>query len=527
MPTAYNPYHAVSTPDRNAGGGGAYANANVYGAGYQSRKGGLLTTPMPPEKSVMGSGNAYHSGGYVVRDASAAAGHGDATAATGTAAAGTGWYKGYRPAAAATPPQSSHNERATTPGYAPGASSGGHHHRTRSTSPTVRRYEGAGGGGGGGGYKQPRHQSEVPGSLVPTTPLAHPGDNSYSLLFGGAGNGYQQQQQQQQQRHRTQQQQPPPPAQYATAYPGSPRGVRDGRSTRQTPRDGAADRTAAAAAAAAAASPPKRVFSTPPATAGQRTAQHQQQQGYEAARGSAYLAAAGGTEAASPRGGSNAARRPSMLWDGESDFIVRGQADEDRGKYCVVLDLDETLVFARNGPIQLRPGCKELIRLLGDHCETVVWTAGERSYAKEVLQKIDDVGAIRHCVYRHHLWFNGQAGQVKDLGMLGRNPDRVLLVENTPDCLRKNATQSVLVPDFRGTCRSNTLYGLIEVVKSLVKSNLPVAQFLRQTSLVEPREVCTNVGDTIFCHTVAGGIAEEFSNRSPNPDTTTPSPYKR
>eukprot|EP00754_Rhynchopus_humris_P001638 Rhum_TRINITY_DN10946_c0_g1::Rhum_TRINITY_DN10946_c0_g1_i1::g.41499::m.41499 len=129
MPTAYNPYHAVSTPDRSAGGGGAYANANVYGAGYQSRKGGLLTTPMPPEKSVTGSGNAYHSGGYVVRDASAAAGH-DA-AASAPAATGTGWYKGYRPAAAATPPQSSHNERATTPGYATGA--------------------GGGGGGGGGG----------------------------------------------------------------------------------------------------------------------------------------------------------------------------------------------------------------------------------------------------------------------------------------------------------------------------------------------------------------------------------------
>eukprot|EP01060_Flectonema_neradi_P011802 TRINITY_DN1878_c12_g1_i1.p1 TRINITY_DN1878_c12_g1~~TRINITY_DN1878_c12_g1_i1.p1 ORF type:complete len:408 (+),score=71.27 TRINITY_DN1878_c12_g1_i1:84-1307(+) len=244
--------------------------------------------------------------------------------------------------------------------------------------------------------------------------------------------------------------------------------------------------------------PPKRVFSTPPA--------------YEREDSHPF------PSPASPRQ-QTTTRRPSMLWDGSSQFIIQAQAIEDRGKYCVVLDLDETIVYARDGPIKCRPGYRELIAELGKHCETVVWTAGERSYAKEVLKQIDPTSsAIRHCIYRHHLWFDGRLGQVKDLRLLGREPDRVLLVENTPDCLRKNATQSILVPDFRGTDNQGILNMLTRLINDMVKSSHPVAQFLRSSHLVTPREVSTNVGDTIICHTL-GDSDENFSHRAPNPDT--------
>ena len=244
--------------------------------------------------------------------------------------------------------------------------------------------------------------------------------------------------------------------------------------------------------------PPKRVFSTPPS--------------YDRDEPQLF------PSPASPRQ-KTTARRPSMLWDGSSQFIIQPQAHEDKGKYCIVLDLDETIVYARDGPIKCRPGYRELIAELGKYCETVVWTAGERSYAKEVLKQIDPTSsAIRHCIYRHHLWFDGRLGQVKDLRLLGREPDRVLLVENTPDCLRKNATQSVLVPDFRGHDQHGILRLLTKVVIELVKTGQPVAQYLRSSSLVTPREVSTNVGDTIICHTI-GESDENFSHRAPNPDT--------
>eukprot|EP01064_Diplonema_japonicum_P001542 TRINITY_DN1100_c0_g1_i1.p1 TRINITY_DN1100_c0_g1~~TRINITY_DN1100_c0_g1_i1.p1 ORF type:complete len:427 (+),score=48.89 TRINITY_DN1100_c0_g1_i1:55-1335(+) len=253
--------------------------------------------------------------------------------------------------------------------------------------------------------------------------------------------------------------------------------------------------------------PPKRVFSTPPSRA------YSEHTWRDEDKAKPY-----NTALPPPASPASPDRRPSMLWDGMSQFIIAPQAHEDRGKYCVVLDLDETLVYARDGPIQCRPGFKEMIRVLGQHCETVVWTAGERSYAKEVLKQLDTVGAIRHCIYRHHLWFDGQPGQVKDLRLLGRDPDRVLLVENTPDCLRKNATQAILVPDFRGKDEQGILTLLTVFLKDMVKSGLPVAQYLRSSPLITPREVTTNVGDTIICHTIGDSDAN-FQHRAPNQDS--------
>ena len=74
------------------------------------------------------------------------------------------------------------------------------------------------------------------------------------------------------------------------------------------------------------------------------------------------------------------------------------QEKEHRGKVTVVLDLDETLIYAREGmhrppagslrthastgPLYARPGLDELLAMLAERCEPVVWTAGVRAYAQ-------------------------------------------------------------------------------------------------------------------------------------------------
>ncbi|KAJ9473387.1 hypothetical protein DIPPA_28159 [Diplonema papillatum] len=345
------------------------------------------------------------------------------------------------------------------------------------------------GAGGGGGAAPPAGNGYFSSSQNAYVPLAQGGGGGGGAAGAGGGGGG---------GGKTPVYHPPNPS--AARRPRSPSPARDPR----TPTSMA---------------PPKRVFSTPPYSNRNNFEQHwdqQEQQHYKHIHplAPAPQAPAEPDYATSPHAG----RRPSMLWDGMSQFIIAPQAAEDKGKYCVVLDLDETLVYARDGPIQCRPGYKELMRVLASSAETVVWTAGERSYAKEVLRQLDSgVGAIRHCIYRHHLWFDGQVGQVKDLRLLGRDPDKVLLVENTPDCLRKNATQAVLVPDFRGSDEQGILTLLTVFMKDLFKSNAPVAHFLRSSPLITPREVVTNLGDSIICHTI-GDPDYEFK-RAENPDT--------
>eukprot|EP00756_Hemistasia_phaeocysticola_P007680 Hpha_TRINITY_DN14362_c0_g1::TRINITY_DN14362_c0_g1_i1::g.86461::m.86461 len=207
-------------------------------------------------------------------------------------------------------------------------------------------------------------------------------------------------------------------------------------------------------------------------------------------------------------------RTPSMDWSGPSETVISPQSAHDRGKYVIVLDLDETIVYAREGPLVIRPGAVGLIDLLVRDTETVVWTAGERDYAQQVLREIDRTSGVRHCIYRHPKWFNGNPGQLKDLRLLGRDLSRVLVVENTPDCVRRQSENAVLVPDYYGATDDCTLPKLGELIRSLVSSGLPVHEFLRQAAhMVQLRQIRTDIGDTLHVHCLG-----DVKSRGPNLD---------
>ena len=80
----------------------------------------------------------------------------------------------------------------------------------------------------------------------------------------------------------------------------------------------------------------------------------------------------------------NRVRAPSMI--SESDkHMIPPQAKEDIGKVTVVLDLDETLIYARDGPLHARPGLDNFLATISPKVEVVVWTAGVRAYAQVCL----------------------------------------------------------------------------------------------------------------------------------------------
>ena len=75
------------------------------------------------------------------------------------------------------------------------------------------------------------------------------------------------------------------------------------------------------------------------------------------------------------------ARAPSMLHE-PTKHMIPPQAKADEGKYTVVFDLDETLIYAREGPLYARPGLDDLFSTVRDSVEALVWTAGLRAYAQ-------------------------------------------------------------------------------------------------------------------------------------------------
>eukprot|EP00754_Rhynchopus_humris_P002738 Rhum_TRINITY_DN11505_c0_g1::Rhum_TRINITY_DN11505_c0_g1_i1::g.45059::m.45059/K17616/CTDSPL2; CTD small phosphatase-like protein 2 len=214
-------------------------------------------------------------------------------------------------------------------------------------------------------------------------------------------------------------------------------------------------------------------------------------------------------------------RTPSMEWRGASPFLLPAQDAADGGKYTVVLDLDETLVYARDGPLRIRPGCRELLAMLAEHCELVVWTAGERAYAHSVIEDLDPRKEyVRHCIYRHPKWFTGQLGQVKDLRLLNRKMDRLVIVENTPDCIRSNIHNGIIVSDFLGK-EDTALHSLYQILQRLISSEKSVADFLQSCPLVKISSVPTDVGDSIVVY-CAGDVSPRVNNQDALYTTASP-----
>ncbi|KAK7195710.1 TFIIF-stimulated CTD phosphatase [Novymonas esmeraldas] len=137
-------------------------------------------------------------------------------------------------------------------------------------------------------------------------------------------------------------------------------------------------------------------------------------------------------------------REPTMLQKGRK---LIAPASDGTKRYTVVFDLDETVVYARDGPLYARAYLKDLFRSIKDDFEVIVWTAGERDYAKCILEEINEDHTIQHLVYRHAKWFR-EEDYTKDLRQLGRDLNYTLMIENTPDCVRANPQNGIIVEDF-------------------------------------------------------------------------------
>jgi CTD small phosphatase-like protein 2 len=102
------------------------------------------------------------------------------------------------------------------------------------------------------------------------------------------------------------------------------------------------------------------------------------------------------------------------------------------------LDLDETLIHydEQSGFFGVRPYAEEFIAKMAEHYEIVIFTAGMRDYADDVLARIGNGYSqkhINHRLYREHA-LPCQDFFIKDLSLLGRDLSKTIILDNNPDC---------------------------------------------------------------------------------------------
>jgi len=125
--------------------------------------------------------------------------------------------------------------------------------------------------------------------------------------------------------------------------------------------------------------------------------------------------------------------------------------EDDVGKKCLVLDLDETLVHSSFRavpgadfviPVQIedvvhfvyvakRPGADEFLLEMAKHYEIIVYTASLNKYADPLLDLLDPHRVIRTRLFREScVYYEGN--YVKDLSLLDRDLTQTIIVDNSP-----------------------------------------------------------------------------------------------
>ena len=155
----------------------------------------------------------------------------------------------------------------------------------------------------------------------------------------------------------------------------------------------------------------------------------------------------------------------------------------------LILDIDETLVHAREIPLQRDPDFKtslyhvykrpyvdEFLQFCREHFNVAIWTTGGSEYAQQVFEHLfpEDyplafLWASERCTRRYDP-DRQQPYVIKNLHKLkkkGYRLEQVIMIDDTPQKLEKNYGNLVAVTEWTGDANDRELLHLIEYLSLL------------------------------------------------------------
>ncbi|CAK7272986.1 hypothetical protein SEPCBS119000_005414 [Sporothrix epigloea] len=157
-----------------------------------------------------------------------------------------------------------------------------------------------------------------------------------------------------------------------------------------------------------------------------------------------------------------------------------------KGRKCLVLDLDETLVHSSfkilhqadfTIPVEIegnyhniyvikRPGVDQFMKRVGELYEVVVFTASVSKYGNPLLDQLDIHNVVHHRLFRESC-FNHQGNYVKDLSMVGRDLKETIIIDNSPTSYIFHPQHAVPISSWFSDAHDNELLDLIPVLEDL------------------------------------------------------------
>ena len=146
----------------------------------------------------------------------------------------------------------------------------------------------------------------------------------------------------------------------------------------------------------------------------------------------------------------------------------------DKREYCLVLDLDETLVHyieeenEEDAYVKVRNGAENFISILSQFCEIVIFTASTQYYANIVIDGFDCKNKIDYKLYRQHTdLIDGT--NVKDLSKLGRDLSKVIIIDNIEENYQLQPKNGLNISDYEGDDNDNELIYLMQDLYNILK----------------------------------------------------------
>lgn len=189
---------------------------------------------------------------------------------------------------------------------------------------------------------------------------------------------------------------------------------------------------------------------------------------------------------------------PDSSSDSEApEGLLGPKAPEFKGKKCLILDLDETLVHSSFKPVAdadfivpieiegnvykvyvlKRPYVDEFLTEVAKHYEVVVFTASLSVYANPLLDILDENKVVSHRLFRESCVLHGQA-YVKDLSKIGRKMKEMIIVDNSPLSYAFQPTSAIPITSWFDDRNDTELKDLLPVLKTTLKEQKDVRDIL-------------------------------------------------
>jgi len=142
-------------------------------------------------------------------------------------------------------------------------------------------------------------------------------------------------------------------------------------------------------------------------------------------------------------------------------------------KFCLILDLDETIIHNMNLPFGdyffVRPGFFELIKKVKENYEIIIFTEKDKKFVDDIMNKIDYDKYINYTLYKNHVIYE-EKQPIKKLELIGRNLDKIIYVDNSDISAKYNKRNLYKISSWYNDIFDNELITLKEKLVNIANS---------------------------------------------------------